>query len=120
MKVTYFQQVPYRELPDDFEKRYAESVITTPYFELTEPAKVHTAFRNALDEIMHAARAGFDGIAITEHGQSCYDMAPNPSCRAAALAYATEAEGLDRRDLSRSDDRWARPASRCGSPRNTR
>ena len=32
MKVTYFQQVPYRHLPDDFEQRF-ESVITTPYFE---------------------------------------------------------------------------------------
>jgi alkanesulfonate monooxygenase SsuD/methylene tetrahydromethanopterin reductase-like flavin-dependent oxidoreductase (luciferase family) len=94
MKVTYFQQVPYRELPDDFEKRYAESVITTPYFELTEPAKVHGAFRSALDEIMHAARAGFDAIAITEHGQSSYDMAPNPNILEAAAAYATEAEGL--------------------------
>ena len=41
MKVTYFQQVPYRDLPDDFEKRY-ESVVTTPYA-LTEPGKVHSA-----------------------------------------------------------------------------
>jgi alkanesulfonate monooxygenase SsuD/methylene tetrahydromethanopterin reductase-like flavin-dependent oxidoreductase (luciferase family) len=94
MKVTYFQQVPYRDLPDDFEKRYAESVITTPYFELTEPDKVHSAFRHALDEIMHAARAGFDAIAITEHGQSSYDMAPNPNILEAAAAYATEVEGL--------------------------
>jgi hypothetical protein len=44
MKVTYFRQVPYRELPGDFEKRYAESVITTPYFELTEPCKIHSSF----------------------------------------------------------------------------
>ena len=94
MKVTYFQQVPYRDLPGDFEKRYAESVITTPYFELTEPAKVHGAFRSALEEMMHAARAGFDAIAVTEHGQSSYDMAPNPDILQAAVAYATEAEGI--------------------------
>jgi alkanesulfonate monooxygenase SsuD/methylene tetrahydromethanopterin reductase-like flavin-dependent oxidoreductase (luciferase family) len=94
MKVTYFQQVPYRELPDDFEKRYAESVITTPYFELTEPVTVHDSFRQALDETMHAARAGFDAVAITEHGQSSYDMSPNPNILEAAVAYATEAEGL--------------------------
>ena len=94
MKVTYFQQVPYRDLPDDFEKRYAESVITTPYFEVTEPAKVHDSFRQALDETMHAARAGFDAVAVTEHGQSSYDMAPNPNIIEAAVAYATEAEGL--------------------------
>lgn len=92
MKVTYFQQVPYRDLPDDFEKRH-ESVVTTPYA-LTEPAKVHSAYRHALDEIMHAARAGFDAIAVTEHAQSSYDMAPNPNIIEAAAAYATEAEGI--------------------------
>jgi alkanesulfonate monooxygenase SsuD/methylene tetrahydromethanopterin reductase-like flavin-dependent oxidoreductase (luciferase family) len=94
MKVTYFQQVPYRELPDDFEKRYAESVITTPYFEVTESAKVHQAFTDALGEIMTAARAGFDAIAVTEHGQSSYDMAPNPNIIEAAAAHATQLENL--------------------------
>jgi alkanesulfonate monooxygenase SsuD/methylene tetrahydromethanopterin reductase-like flavin-dependent oxidoreductase (luciferase family) len=94
MKVTYLQQVPYRELPADFEKRYAESVVTTPYFEVTEPAKVHQAFRQALDEAMHAARAGFDAIAVTEHGQSSYDMSPNPDILESAIAYATESEGI--------------------------
>ena len=44
---------------------------------------------------MHGARSGFDGIAITEHGQSSYDMVPNPDLVASALAYQTEAEGLD-------------------------
>ena len=94
MRVSLFQQVPYRELPDDFEKRY-ESVITTPYHGLVDPVKVQQSFRQSLDELMHAARAGFDGLAITEHGQSSYDMAPNPDILEAALAYATEVEGLD-------------------------
>ena len=94
MKVTYFQQIPYRYLPDDFENRF-ESVVTTPYYDVTEPARVAEAYRDALDECMHAARAGFDGITITEHGQSSYDMAPNPDLLEAALAYATEVEGLN-------------------------
>lgn len=94
MKVTYFQQVPYRHLPDDFENRH-ESVVTTPYHELTQPHHVAGAYRDALDECMHAARAGFDGITITEHSQSSYDMAPNPDILEAALAYATEIEDLD-------------------------
>lgn len=94
MKVTYFQQVPYRELPSDFEKRY-ESVVTTPYFDVIESQNVTRAFRSALDELMHAARAGFDGLAVTEHGQSAYDMAPNPNLLESALAYATEVEGID-------------------------
>lgn len=94
MKVTYFQQVPYRELPDDFEQHY-ESVITTPYFDVTNPDAVAGDFRSALDELMFAARLGFDGLAVTEHGQSSYDMAPNPNLIEAAVAYATEVEGLD-------------------------
>lgn len=94
MKVTYFQQVPYRHLAEDFEQRF-ESVITTPYHEVTEPQHVAAAFREAMDELMHAARAGFDGLAVTEHGQSSYDMAPNPDIIEAALAYATEAENIE-------------------------
>lgn len=94
MKVTYFQQVPYRHLPDDFETRY-ESVVTTPYHGLVDPAQVAQAYRDALDECMYAARAGFDGITITEHAQSSYDMAPNPDLLQSALAYATEVEGLN-------------------------
>jgi len=93
VKVTYFQQVPYRQLPDDFEKRF-ESVVTTPYFELTTSENVAAAFREALDELMHAARSGFDGLTVTEHGQSSYDMVPNPDLIESALAYATEIEEL--------------------------
>lgn len=95
MKLTYVQQFTYRDLPDDFAQRYPESVVTNPYYELVDPQKVRVAFRNGLDEMMHAARAGFDAVAVTEHGQANYDMSPNPDLTAAAFAYATEAEGID-------------------------
>lgn len=61
MKINYFQQVPYRSLPDDFANRH-ESVVTTPYA-LTTPQGVKSAYRDALDEMLYAARAGFDGLA---------------------------------------------------------
>jgi alkanesulfonate monooxygenase SsuD/methylene tetrahydromethanopterin reductase-like flavin-dependent oxidoreductase (luciferase family) len=93
MKVSMFSQVPYRRLPDDFEQRH-ESVVTTPW-DLTEPEEVHASYRDALDQLMAAARSGFDGVAFTEHAQSSYDMAPNPSLLGSALAYATDAEDLD-------------------------
>ncbi len=95
MKLTYTQQFTYRDLPPDFAERYGESVVTNPFFEVTEPDKVRTSFRNGLDEMMHAARAGFDAVAVTEHGQANYDMSPNPDLTAAAFAYATEVEGLE-------------------------
>ena len=44
----------------------------------------------------------------------------NPNVLEAALAYATEAEGIDDRASTRWAGRWARAASRCGSPRSTR
>jgi alkanesulfonate monooxygenase SsuD/methylene tetrahydromethanopterin reductase-like flavin-dependent oxidoreductase (luciferase family) len=94
MKVTYIHHIPYRHLPDDFSARFPESVVTNPYFELVDPKLVHEDLRTALDEAMYAARAGFDAVAMTEHGQSSYDMSPNPNLSAAALAYATEVEGL--------------------------
>ncbi|MET3354334.1 UNVERIFIED_ORG: alkanesulfonate monooxygenase SsuD/methylene tetrahydromethanopterin reductase-like flavin-dependent oxidoreductase (luciferase family) [Xanthobacter viscosus] len=93
MKVSYFQQVPYRHFPNDVGQHF-ESVVTPNYHELTEERHVVSAYRDALDECMHAARAGFDGIAITEHSQSSYDMIPNPDLLEAALAYATEVEGI--------------------------
>jgi alkanesulfonate monooxygenase SsuD/methylene tetrahydromethanopterin reductase-like flavin-dependent oxidoreductase (luciferase family) len=93
MKVTYFQQLPYRQLPDDFVRRH-ESVVTTPYHDLVGPKGARAVFGDALEELMHAARAGFDGLAVTEHSQTSFDVCPNPDLLAAALAYATEAEGL--------------------------
>jgi alkanesulfonate monooxygenase SsuD/methylene tetrahydromethanopterin reductase-like flavin-dependent oxidoreductase (luciferase family) len=93
MKITLFEQAPYRYLPDDFEQHH-QSVCNTPY-SVTNREGVYSSIRDFMDELMSGARTGFDGIAITEHGQSSYDMMPNPDLVASALAYQTEAEGLD-------------------------
>jgi alkanesulfonate monooxygenase SsuD/methylene tetrahydromethanopterin reductase-like flavin-dependent oxidoreductase (luciferase family) len=93
MKITLFEQAPYRYLPSDFERTY-DSVCDTPYSVTTRDG-VYSSIRDFMDELMLGARAGFDGIAVTEHAQSSYDMMPNPDLPAAALAYATESEGLD-------------------------
>lgn len=95
MKVTYTQHIPYRHLPTDFSSRYPESVVTVPYHENVDPDLLHGDLTHALDEVMHAARAGFDAVVFTEHGQSSYDINPNPDLPAAAFAYASEVEGLD-------------------------
>src|SRR5262249_56539166 len=44
---------------------------------------------------MGGARAGFDGICVTEHSQSSYDISPNPTLLASAVACAAQAERLD-------------------------
>jgi alkanesulfonate monooxygenase SsuD/methylene tetrahydromethanopterin reductase-like flavin-dependent oxidoreductase (luciferase family) len=93
MKITLFEQAPYRHLPDDFEQHH-EAVCSTPY-SLTTRDGVYSSIRDFLDEMMLGARAGFDGVAVTEHSQSSYDMLPNPDLIASALAYMTETEGLE-------------------------
>ena len=95
MRFIYLQHIPYRHLSEDFATRFPESVVTTPYFGVAEPTLVHADIRAGLDESMHAARAGFDAVGLTEHGQSSYDMDPNPDLGAAALAYQIGAEDLN-------------------------
>jgi alkanesulfonate monooxygenase SsuD/methylene tetrahydromethanopterin reductase-like flavin-dependent oxidoreductase (luciferase family) len=87
-------QAPYRYLQSDFVEHY-ESVVTTPYHELIEPARVSESLHSYVEELLHAARAGFDGIAISEHSQSSYDISPNPDLVAAIVAHTTQVEGLD-------------------------
>lgn len=93
MKITLFEQAPYRFLPPDFESHH-DSVSSTSY-SLTTPERVYDSVRSFMDELMVGARSGFDGISVTEHGQSTFDMMPNPDLVATALAYATEVEGLE-------------------------
>lgn len=94
MKVLSFQQLPYRHMPADFASKY-NSVVTTPYHELVDAKLMHQDHVHFLDEMMHAARCGFDGVGTTEHSQASYDILPNPNLQMAALAYATQAEGLN-------------------------
>lgn len=93
MKVTLFEQVPYRYIPEGFEDGYSSAV--TPPYEIVEPALMQESLLSAYAELLHGARAGFDGICVTEHSQSSYDISPNPTLLASAVAYATRAEGLD-------------------------
>ena len=93
MKVSLFEQVPYRYMPDGYEDRYS-SVVTAPY-DFVEPARMQDSLVSAYAELMHGARAGLDGICVTEHSQSSYDVSPNPTLLASAVAYGAQAEGLD-------------------------
>jgi len=93
LKVSLFEQVPYRYLPAGFEDQHS-SVVTAPYDVVDPPLMTESLF-SAYAELLHAARSGFDGVCVTEHGQSAYDISPNPDLLAAAVAYAARAEGLD-------------------------
>src|SRR5438105_9112582 len=92
MKVCALIQTPYRGLPADFNDRFPSAVVA-PFGELARGEGVRECYRWTLDELTAAARAGFDGVVLTEHGQSVYDMMPNPNLLMAPLAVQTE--GLD-------------------------
>ena len=87
MKVNLFQQAPYRFLPAGFEDQGMSSVVSTPYA-LVDPEKMFDSYRWFMDELLLGVRSGFDGVAVTEHGQTTYDMNPNPNLPAAVLANA--------------------------------
>ena len=87
-----FQQAPYRFMPAGFEDRGIPSVVSTPYAELVEPGHLFDSYRWFMDELLAGLRAGLDGVAVTEHGQTSYDMTPNPNLPAAVLAQAIRTE----------------------------
>jgi alkanesulfonate monooxygenase SsuD/methylene tetrahydromethanopterin reductase-like flavin-dependent oxidoreductase (luciferase family) len=92
MKVSLFQQAPYRFMPADFEARGEPSVFSVPYEGLVERGKLFDSYRWFVDELLTGLRSGFDGVAVTEHGQTSYDMTPNPNLPAAILANAIRQE----------------------------
>jgi alkanesulfonate monooxygenase SsuD/methylene tetrahydromethanopterin reductase-like flavin-dependent oxidoreductase (luciferase family) len=87
MKVNLFQQAPYRFMPAGFEDSGFPSVVSAPY-ELVEPGRMFDSYQWFIDELLAAVGAGYDGVAVTEHAQTTYDMTPNPNLPAAVLANA--------------------------------
>ena len=89
MKISMFHLMPYRELPADFEKKYHSVWVDPPYWELADSAKVGQYYNWTLDELIHGARAGMDGICVNEHHQNAYGFMPSPNLMGSALARAT-------------------------------
>ena len=70
-------------------------MVRAPYNELVDPERMFDSYRWFMDELVAALRAGYDGIAVTEHGQTSYDMTPNPNLPAAVLANTIRTERPD-------------------------
>jgi len=96
MKVTMFHFMPYRDLPADFPpKGLASAWIDAPWWEYGDADKVTDYYNWSLDELMLAAKLGFDGIGTNEHHQNPYGFMCNPNLFAAALAKMTRDQGLE-------------------------
>jgi hypothetical protein len=91
-----FHFMPYRDLPSDFPpKGLASSWVDTPWWEYGDANKVTDCYNWSLDELMLAAKLGFDGIGTNEHHQNPYGFMCNPNLFGATLAKLTRDQGLD-------------------------
>ena len=95
MKVTSFHFMPYRDLPEDFDKRYKSAWVDAPWWELGDAEKVGQYYNWSLDELMLAAKLGFDGVGTNEHHQNAYGFMCNPNLMGSILAKYTHDQGLD-------------------------
>src|SRR5262245_51210119 len=96
MKVTMFHFMPYRDLPANFPpKGLASSWVDTPWWEYGDANKVTDYYNWSLDELMLAAKLGFDGVGTNEHHQNPYGFMCNPNLFGAVLAKMTRDQGFD-------------------------
>ena len=89
MKISAFHLMPHRELPHDFERRYPSVWVTPPWWELADARRVGQYYNWTLDELLYAARAGFDGVCTNEHHQNAYGFMPSPNLMGSVLAKMT-------------------------------
>ncbi|MFY9695001.1 MAG: LLM class flavin-dependent oxidoreductase [Xanthobacteraceae bacterium] len=95
MKVTMFHFMPYRDLPGDFPKGLASAWVDAPWWEYGDADKVTDCYNWSIDELMLAAKLGFDGVGLNEHHQNPYGFMCNPNLFGSILAKMTRDQGLD-------------------------
>jgi len=88
MRFNVFHNMPYGELPDDFDEKYDTASLVFPnrYYDPQKGAKYYERY---LDELEYCERLGYDSVCINEHHQSAYGLMPSPNIIAAALARRT-------------------------------
>jgi alkanesulfonate monooxygenase SsuD/methylene tetrahydromethanopterin reductase-like flavin-dependent oxidoreductase (luciferase family) len=87
-----FHLMPYRDLPGDFERRYKSAFIDPVWFDVADSEKVGQYYNETLDELLHAAKAGFHGLCTNQHHQNVYGFMANPSLMGSVLAKATNGQ----------------------------
>jgi alkanesulfonate monooxygenase SsuD/methylene tetrahydromethanopterin reductase-like flavin-dependent oxidoreductase (luciferase family) len=89
MKFTWFDLMPWPDLPKDFREKH-RSVWVDIDAKLFDPARSHTLYNTYMDLLEYAATLGFDGIGVNEHHQNGYGLMPSPNLIAATLARRTQ------------------------------
>jgi len=115
MKISMFHLMPYRDLPADFEQNYHSVWVDPPYHQLADSKKVGQYYNWTLDELIHAADKGIDGICVNEHHQNAYGFMPNPDLMGSILARATNGSDVA---VVQMGSTFRLPTRRFGSPKN--
>jgi hypothetical protein len=93
MKICFFHLMPYRFLPEDFERTYRSVWVDVPHH-LHDPEKTRGLYQEFLDELEFAEAQGFDGLCVNEHHNNAYGLMPSPNLMAAALTRRTSQAAL--------------------------
>src|SRR5262245_13351658 len=93
VKICFFHLMPYRFLPENFERDYRSVWVDVPQ-SLYDAGRAHGLYNEFLDELEHAEQCGFDGLCVNEHHQNAYGLMPSPNIMAAALTRRTSTAAL--------------------------
>jgi len=88
MKFTWFNLMPWPDLPDDFREQNRSVWVDIPS-RLFDPVTANRVYNEYMDQLEYADSLGFDGIGCNEHHQNGYGIMPSPNIIAAGLARRT-------------------------------
>lgn len=94
MKTIFFHQQGYRDLPEDFHKKYESVWVTLPSDELCDPQMVRKYLRWNVEELELADDLGFDAIGVNEHHQNAYGFPVAPNIIAGIMARRNSDAGI--------------------------
>ncbi len=93
MKFTWFNLMPWPNLPDNFREEHRSVWVDIPN-KLYDPHKGHFVYHEYMDQLEYADSLGYDGIGVNEHHQNGYGLMPSPNIIAAGLARRTSQAAL--------------------------
>ncbi len=88
MKFTWFNLMPWPDLPDNFREDHRSVWVDIPN-KLYDPKKGHFVYHEYMDQLEYADSLGYDAIGVNEHHQNGYGLMPSPNIIAAGLARRT-------------------------------
>ena len=88
MKFTWFNLMPWPDLPDSFREDH-RSVWVDIDSKLFDPVRANAIYHEYMDQLEYADSLGYDGIGVNEHHQNAYGIMPSPNIIAAGLARRT-------------------------------